>query len=160
MSVTLNPEQVAAEWAERVGGRMQDLGLPEEEIRDIVRVIRAFIRIGVEQLVADPMVSMPNGQDKNMLNNEQALQVIDLFLRGVNQTVKRLQPFQLPAAQRNDILEEVAWKLFNLAKMLMALRSDTTGIFPEILSSDKDLKTMMRQSTEEILKQELARFEN
>ena len=53
------------------------------------------------------------------------------------------------------ILEEVAWKVFNLAKLLVALKIEPNQHLGEMFKTHGDLKTMMKASAEEVLQNEV-----
>jgi hypothetical protein len=155
---TLNgfePEQIAAEWATRVCDRMRDVGIPDDEIVETRAVIQAFTKTAAEQLAQDPHISVPYSAEVLTLDASQAHLVIELFLRGVNHSAKQLRLAGKSWEDRKRILEVLAWKLFNLAKLLVAFLHMPNDQLANVLSNPKDLQLMMRQSADVLVKQEI-----
>lgn len=149
-------EQLAGEWASRIEGRLRDIGVPDNEVTENVHIIHTFTRIATEILVKDPKVELPYAKQTFTLQPEHVHQIIELFLRGVNQVAKRLRDSGRPWEDRKEVLEQVSWKIFNLAKVLVAVQNMPAPVFKNVLKNHTDLKTMMKHSAEELLRKHLA----
>ena len=149
-------QQLADEWSGRIGERLRQIGVPEEELNENVHIIHTFTRIATEVLVKEPRVELAYNKQAFELSSEHVHQIIELFLRGVNQVAKRLRGMGKPWGERKDIIEQVSWKIFNLAKMLVAIQNVPAPVFKNVLKNHEDLKTMMKHSAEELLRRHIA----
>lgn len=151
----IQPEQMAEEWATRVTERMRKMNVAEEEITEVHQIIHSFTKTAVDLIREEPSIDLPYSEQGLPLDNEKAHLVIDLFLRGVNQTAKRLRDKGKPWEQRKPVIEQMAWKIFNLSKLLVGLKHIPNPAFKGILKHDRDLKIMMKHSTEELIRKDL-----
>lgn len=152
----IEPETIAHEWATRIGERMRALNLAEDEVLENTRVIQSFCKTAVEMLKEDPTIKLPYNNEVLQLDDGTGHLIIDLFLRGINQSVRLLRMGNDSWESRKNILESsLSWKIFNLAKLLVGLKLAPNPAFNGLLSQDKDLKLMMKHSTDELLRKEL-----
>lgn len=149
------PEQVASEWASRICDRLTDLNLPEDEMIEMRTIIYAFTKTAAEELSRETSITLPYTDKPLEVNPSLAHQIIELFIRGVNQTSKRLRDTGKPWDERKDILEVMAWKLFNLSKLLVGFLYIPNPALQNILTTQKDLQLMMKQSADVLLQEEL-----
>ncbi len=147
-------EQVAAEWASRICDRLGDLGVPKEEIEETRNIIFAFTRIAADELSKDRVVKLPYTEDVLTVDAATAHQIIDLFLRGINHCAKKLRDSRLDWDRRKAILETLAWKLFNLSRLMVGFLHFPPPNLPVSLGSPKDLQLMMKQSADVLLREE------
>ncbi|MGE0201438.1 MAG: hypothetical protein AB7P76_10775 [Candidatus Melainabacteria bacterium] len=146
---------VANEWSSRITSRMRDMGVADEEINEILRVVYSFVKTAVDIMQKEPYIQLPYTDQAVPLDAEKAHEILDLFLRGVNQCAKRLRDKKLPWETRKRILEEVSWKIFNLAKLLVGSKYAPNPSAPIPITQDVDLKVMMKHSAKELLDVEL-----
>lgn len=151
----VQPEEMAEQWASRITDRMRTLNIPDEEVTEIHQIIRSFTKTAVDLIREEPTIELPYTDQDLPLDNEKAHLIIDLFLRGVNQTAKRLRDKGRPWEERKYEIEQMAWKIFNLSKLLVGLKHIPNPAFKGILKQDRDLKIMMKHSTEELIRKEL-----
>jgi hypothetical protein len=149
-------EQLAAEWASRICNRMQELGVPTEEIDETRNIIFAFTRIAAEELSKDRNVKLPYTDTIFVVEITHAHKIIDLFLRGVNHAAKKLRDSGMDWDQRREHLETLAWKLFNLAKLLVGFFYIPNPDLPKGLETEKDLQMMMKQSTDILYREQIS----
>lgn len=149
------PEQLANEWATRICERLGSLNVPEAEIAETHNIIFAFTKTAVEELSRDRQISLPYADKPLDIDPARAHQIIELFLRGVNHTAKKLRDSGRDWDERKTILETMAWKLFNLAKMLVGFMHLPNPALNNVLSTPKDMQLMMRQSADTMLQEEL-----
>jgi hypothetical protein len=154
----LQAEELAREWTMRVVARMKDSGLPEEEMDETAFIIFQLTQVAVNALKADPVIKIPKVKQELTVDGEQALLVLDLFIRGVSSMAKVLrdidEPAKIPWDDRKVILEQVAWETFIMAKVLVAGFYLPTPI-NNSLKAEGDLRVVMNQSILEILKPHL-----
>lgn len=151
----LNPKELADLWSQRVADRMRDLNLPEEEVNENYLVIHSFVFKAADLIKNEPVIKVPYSDDVIPIDGERAQLIIDLFLRGVNHVSKRLRDSGKPWDERKTLLEDLAWKVYNLAKLLVALQIKPNKHLGEMFKSHGDLKTMMKASAEEVLTNEV-----
>ncbi|MEB3287809.1 MAG: hypothetical protein VKJ04_09925 [Vampirovibrionales bacterium] len=149
------PQELASQWASRIGARMREMGIPEEEVVENVNIIESFCKTAAEILQKEPDVVLPN-REPIPLDDERAHLVVDLFLRGVNQASSQMRRDGIGWERRKVLLETIAWRIFNLSKLLVGLQLDPVPTFQDVLKQDKDLKMMMRHSTDELIRQAIA----
>lgn len=149
------PEQFATEWASRICGRMAEVNIPTEEVEEMRTVIYAFTKTAVEELSKERKITLPYTDQLFEIDANQAHQIVELFLRGVNHTAKKLRDTGKPWDERKDILETLAWKLFNLAKLLVGFLYIPNPAMNNLLNNQKDLQLMMKQSADVLLQEEL-----
>ncbi|WP_303674007.1 hypothetical protein [Vampirovibrio chlorellavorus] len=147
-------EQVAAEWASRICDRLDKVGVPREEIEETRNIIFAFTRIAADELSKDRTVKLPYTDNVVTVDATTAHQIIDLFLRGINHCAKKLRDSRLDWERRKAILETLAWKLFNLSKIMIGLLQYPPENLPMPLQDPKDLQLMMKQSADVLLREE------
>lgn len=148
-------ENIALEWATRITDRMKELSLPEEEISENRQIIYSFCITAVELLQQEPNLKLPSNDKVCPLSDDKAHLIIDLFLRGVNQAANHLRKLKTDWETRKERVENISWKIFNLAKLLVALQLDPVPMFHDLLKQDKDLKIMMKHGTDELIRQML-----
>lgn len=148
-------EQLAAEWASRICDRLKDLNLPPEELEETRNIIYAFTKTAADELSRERKIQLPYTDQAFEVNAEQAHQIIELFLRGVNQVAKKLRDSGKPWEERKDLLEKLAWKLFNLSKLLVGFLHLPNPAMQNMLSTQKDIQLMMKQSADVLLQEEL-----
>jgi len=148
-------EQLAAEWATRIAERMQEINVPTSEIEETRSIIFAFTKIAADELSKERAVKLPYTDQPFEVGPEQAHQIIDLFLRGVNHSAKKLRETGKSWDDRRPILEDMAFKLFNLAKLLVGFLYIPNPAFQNLLNNQKDLQLMMKQSTDALLQETL-----
>jgi hypothetical protein len=148
-------EQLAAEWASRICNRLQDIGVPEDEVSETRNIIFAFTRIAAEELSKERKVKLPYTDQPFLLDAKQAHQIIDLFLRGVNQVAKKLRDSGMEWDERREHLETLAWKLFNLSKLLVGFMYIPNPDLPVGFNTDKDLQMVMKQSADALYREQV-----
>jgi hypothetical protein len=148
-------EQLAAEWASRICTRLQQIGVADDEVNETRNIIFAFTRIAAEELSKNRQVTLPYTDQPFMIEAKQAHQIIDLFLRGVNQVAKKLRDTGMDWDQRREHLETLAWKLFNLAKLLVGFLYIPNPDMPAGLNTEKDLQLMMKSSAEALFREQV-----
>lgn len=148
-------EQLAAEWASRICQRLQEIGVPEGEINETRNIIFAFTRIAAEELSKNRQVTLPYTDQVFEIEIKQAHQIIDLFLRGVNQVSKKLRDTGMSWDERREHLETIAWKIFNLSKLLVGFLYVPNPDLPTGLKTEKDLQLMMKQSAEALFREQV-----
>jgi len=149
------PEHLASEWAIRICDRLKDLNLPEDELTEMRTIIYVFTKTAAEELAKESRISLPYTDKPLEIDAAQAHQIIELFLRGVNQTAKRLRDTGKPWDERKALLEVMAWKLFNLSKLLVGFLHIPNPALQSVLGTSKDLQLMMKQSADVLLQEEL-----
>lgn len=148
-------EQLAAEWASRICNRLQEIGVPALEVDETRNIIFAFTRIAAEELSKERNVKLPYTDQPLILEPKHAHQIIDLFLRGVNLVSKKLRDSGMEWEQRREHLETLAWKLFNLAKLLVGFYYIPNPDLPKGLETEKDLQMMMKQSADALYREQI-----
>ncbi len=148
-------EQVAAEWASRICNRLQELNLPSDEIEETRSIIFAFTKVAADELSRERKVTLPYTDEIFEIDQKHAHQIIDLFLRGINHTSKKLRNTGKPWDERKTVMEALAWKLFNLSKLLVGFLYIPNPAMKSMLNSPKDLQLMMKQSSDMLLQEEL-----
>ena len=152
MDIKTYPEKLAGEWSARLGQRLRQIGIAEAEVEESVHIIHTFTRIGTEVLIREPEIKLPYGSQTFVLAPEHVHQIIELFLRGVNQIAKRLRDSGMPWDQRKLVIEEVSWKIFNLAKLLVAVQNRPAPVFRHVIKTHGDLKFLMKHSADDLLR--------
>ncbi|WP_373532236.1 hypothetical protein [Vampirovibrio sp.] len=148
-------EQLATEWASRICDRLVEIGVSQSEIEETRTIIFAFTRIAANELSQNRSIQLPYTDTPFVVDASHAQQIIDLFLRGVNHSSKKLRDSGLAWEARKVILEALAWKLFNLAKLLVGFMHVPNPAFPgNMTNSPKELQMLMKQSAETLLKEE------
>ena len=152
----ISAEQVAAEWVARMREKMGESGkVPEAEIDEMCGVAKAFTLTAAQLLKDDPSIQIPNTSNVIVFNDYRAHMVIELFLRGINQSVKRLKERGMDWEARKVFLEGLSWKMYNLAKLLVGMQLTKDQPLNHMMKTPRDLKLMMKHSAEELLNQEL-----
>jgi hypothetical protein len=146
-------ETLASEWTERICQRLREIGVGVDELRETQIIIHTFTKTAVIELSRDRVVKLPYSPDPMIIEVEQAHQIIDLFLRGVNQVSKNLRNSGKTWSERKVILEAVAWKIFNLAKLLVAFLTVPNPELASVLKNSRDLQLMMKQSVGNLLEE-------
>lgn len=147
-------EQVAAEWASRICGRLTEIGVPADEVEETRNIIFSFTRIAADELSKDRKIKLPYTDEPFMVEATHAHMILDLFLRGVNHSSKKLRDSRMDWDRRKVMLETLAWKLFNLAKLLVGFMHKPDPNSPKVLSSVKELQMLMKQSTDVLIREE------
>jgi hypothetical protein len=83
-------EELATEWASRICDRLADIGVPEEEVSETRNIIFSFTRIASDELSTERTVPLPHSDKPYVIDARSAYLIIELFLRGVNHTSKKL----------------------------------------------------------------------
>jgi hypothetical protein len=146
-----NSKQLATEWANRICSRLSEIGLPADEVEETRLIIHAFTKAAADELSKERMVSLPYTSTPMELNAEQAHEIIELFLRGVNHVAKKLRSSGKSWESRKPILENIAWKVFNLSKLLVGFLYVPNPSMRNLLKNQKDLQLMMKQSADILL---------
>lgn len=148
-------EQLAAEWASRICGRLAEIGVPNDEVEETRNIIFSFTRIAADELSKDRNIKLPYTDTPFVVDATHAHQIIDLFLRGVNHASKKLRDSRLDWDRRKVILETLAWKLFNLSKLLVGFMNVPNPGLPNTMTgSFKELQMLMKQSADVLLREE------
>jgi hypothetical protein len=147
-------EQLAAEWASRICGRLTEIGVPEAEVEETRNIIFSFTRIAADELSKDQSIALPYSDQPFVIDASQAHLIIDLFLRGINHSSKKLRDARLDWDRRKVILETMAWKLFNLAKLLVGFMHVPNPDLPKGINGPKELQLLMKQSADVLLREE------
>lgn len=147
-------EQVAAEWASRICDRLAEIGVPADEVEETRTIIFTFTRIAADELSKEHQVKLPYTEETLALDAAKAHQILDLFLRGVNHCAKSLRDARLDWERRKGMLESLAWKLFNLSKLMVGLLYIPAPNLPTNINNPKDLQLMMKQSADVLLREE------
>jgi hypothetical protein len=148
-------EQLAAEWASRICQRLQEIGVAEDEVNETRNIIFAFTRIAAEELSKNRQISLPYTDQLFEIEPKQAHQIIDLFLRGVNLVSKKLRDTGMDWDQRREHLETLAWKIFNLAKLLVGFLYIPNPEMAAGFKTEKELQLMMKQSAEALFREQV-----
>lgn len=147
--------QLAAEWASRICDRLSEIGVNKDEVEETRNIIFSFTRIAADELSKERQIKLPYTESPFMVEAEHAHQIIDLFLRGINHTSKKLRDSGLDWDRRKVIMETLAWKLFNLAKLLVGFMHVPNPNIPSSMTqSPKELQMLMKQSADTLLKEE------
>lgn len=149
-------EQMASEWANRVCSRLAETGLASEELEETRLMIQAFTKTAADELNRDRSVVLPYTDQVLEIQAEQAHQIIELFLRGINHVAKKLRDTGKSWDERRPVLESMAWKLFNLAKLLTGFTYIPNPGMQNVFNGSKDVQLMMKQSAEVILEDEIS----
>jgi hypothetical protein len=147
-------DDLASEWATRICSRLAEIGVPSEEIDETRNIIFSLTRIAVEELATDRDIYLPHSEKPYTLTVRDVHLVIELFLRGINHTAKKLRDTDLDWNTRRGHLETLAWKLFNLAKLLVGFLNLPDPNVQSGLHSEKELQLMMKQSADTLLREE------
>lgn len=147
-------EQLAAEWASKICDRLASIGVPADEVEETRNIIFSFTRIAADELSKDRNVTLPYTDQPFIIEPAQAHLIIDLFLRGVNHSAKKLRDARLDWDRRKVILETLAWKLFNLAKLLVGFMHIPNPELPQGINGPKELQMLMKQSADVLLREE------
>lgn len=148
-------EQLAAEWATRICDRLQQMGVPTTEVEETRNIIFIFTRIASDELSKNRQIKLPYTEQLFEIEAKQAHQIIDLFIRGVNHTSKKLRDTKLDWEKRREHLENLAWKIFNLAKIMVGMMYIPNPEIPKGLSSEKELQLMMKQAADTIFREQV-----
>jgi hypothetical protein len=148
-------EQLAAEWANRICNRLKEINVPAHEVEETRTIIFAFTKTAADELSRQQQMPLPYTDQLLTVDATTAHQIIDLFLRGINHVSKKVRDTGKPWDERKVILESMAWKLFNLSKLLVAFLSIPNPQMDNMLTSTKDLQVMMKQSADVLLQEEL-----
>lgn len=149
-------EDLAGEWATRICGRLTEVGVSAEEVNETRNIIFSFTRIAADELCREREIHLPHSTEPFVLDARHAHQIIELFLRGVNHISKKLRDTGLEWEVRRVHTETLAWKLFNLAKLLVGFLNMPDPNVTSGLHSDKDLQLMMKQSADNLLREEIS----
>ncbi|HEY9687794.1 MAG TPA: hypothetical protein V6C52_12540 [Coleofasciculaceae cyanobacterium] len=149
------PEHVASEWAARICDRLQELNLPDDELNEMRTIIYTFTKTAAEELTKEQQITLPYTDQTMGITPQLSHQIIELFIRGVNQTAKKLRETGKNWDDRKVILEVMAWKLFNLSKLLVGFLEIPNPALQSLLTNSKDLQLMMKQSADVLLQEEL-----
>ncbi len=146
---------LSQEWATRIGERLKEIGINPTEVEETQVIVLTFTRTAADELSRDRTIALPYSAEPMIIDGEQAHQIIDLFLRGVNHIAKRLRDKRTSWEERKPILERMAWKLFNLSKLLVGFLYIPNPGMENILNSSKDLQLLMKQSADVLLEEEI-----
>lgn len=146
-----NSEQLASEWAARICSRLEQIGVVGDELEETRIIIQVFTKTAADELSREQAITLPYTSEPLILTAEQGHQIIELFLRGVNHVAKRLRSSGRSWEERKPLLENVAWKLFNLAKLLVGFLYIPNPAMQSLLSNAKDMQLMMKQSADTLL---------
>ncbi len=146
-----NSNQLATEWSNRICERLSEIGLPADEVEETRLIIHAFTKAAADELSKERSIPLPYSSKPFELNAEQAHEIIELFLRGVNHVAKKLRNSGKSWELRKPLLENIAWKIFNLAKLLVGFLHVPNPSMQNLLSNQKDLQLMMKQSADILL---------
>lgn len=156
MSKTLfPPESFASEWADKICKRLSDIGVAGEELAEIRVIIFNFTRIAVEELSANRKLELPHTKQVFEIDEKSGQQIIEVFLRSLTHTAKKLRDSGKSWEERKNILESLAWKLFNLAKILVSflyIPSPEKGLN---LKTEKEVQVLMKQASDAIYKEQV-----
>jgi hypothetical protein len=148
-------DQLATEWASRICSRLIELKVAETEVEETRIIIHAFTKTAAEELAKERSITLPYSPQPLNVGPEQAHEIIELFLRGVNHIAKKLRDRGQSWETRKPLMENLAWKLFNLAKLLVGFLYIPNPNMQNLLNSSKDLQLMMKQSADVLLEEEL-----
>lgn len=148
-------EELATEWASRICDRLADIGVPEEEVSETRNIIFSFTRIASDELSTERTVPLPHSDKPYVIDARSAYLIIELFLRGVNHTSKKLRDTGLDWDVRRVHMETLAWKLFNLAKLMVGFLHIPDPNTPTGMNSEKELQMLMKQSADNMLREAL-----
>lgn len=150
-------EQLAAEWASRICDRLSEIGVTKDEIEETRNIIFTFTRIAADELSKERQIKLPHTETPFMVEATHAHQIIDLFLRGVNHTSKKLRDSRMDWDRRKVIMEALAWKLFSTAKLLVGFMHVPNPNVPSSMTKGpKELQMLMKQSADTLLKEEIS----
>jgi len=149
-------DDLANEWASRICARLEKSGVTPEELSETRNIIFSFTRTAVSELEREPEVYLPHSETPFKIEAKDAHMIIELFLRGVHHCARKLRDTTLDWDVRRGHLETLAWKLFNLAKLLVGFLNIPDPNVQSHLHSHKDLQMMMKQSADTMLREELS----
>jgi hypothetical protein len=149
-------EDLATEWASRICDRLAGIGVPEDEVSETRNIIFSFTRIAADELCQDRKLVLPHSEQPFIIDAHHAHLIIELFLRGVNHTSKKLRDTGLDWETRRTHMETLAWKLFNLAKLLVGFLNVPDPNLSGSLNTEKDLQLMMKQSADTMLRETIS----
>lgn len=168
---SINATAMARQWSQRVTERMRKAGVPEVEIQETANIMFSFVKTAVELLVQDPVVTVPELGEISAFQGEHTTeiaslfeqkepftldvvrinQVIELFIRSVNQMSKELRSRGLAWEERKRILEEASWETFNLAKLLVTLFNMPNSKFKLMEQNETFIMELIKQGTAQTL---------
>ena len=148
-------EDLAQEWASRICDRLSGMGVTETEVTETRTIIFTFTRIAAQELCDHREIELPQRTEPFVIDAQHAHQIIELFLRGINQITKKLRDTGLDWSVRRVHTERLAWKLFNLAKLLVGFLHCPNPQLASGLNSEKDLQLLMKQTADNLLLEEL-----
>ncbi len=148
-------EDLANEWASRICDRLSGMGVAETEVTETRTIIFTFTRIAAQELCDHRDIALPQSSEPFVIEAQHAHQIIELFLRGINQITKKLRDTGLDWPVRREHTERLAWKLFNLAKLLVGLLHRPNPQLASGFNSEKDLQLIMKQTADNLLQEEL-----
>jgi hypothetical protein len=146
-------EQLSNEWSSKICKRLKELGVNADELNETDIIIRAFTKTAVTELSDSRTVTLPYSDTPMVIEADHAHQIIDLFLRGVNQVAKKLRSTGKPWSERKVLLEMVAWKIFNLAKLLVGFLYIPNPELNTVMKNTRDLQLMMKQTANTLLEE-------
>lgn len=149
-------DDLATEWAARICDRLAEVGVPKEEVSETRNIIFSFTKIAADELCTERNIYLPHSEKPYVIGPRDAHLIIELFLRGVNHTAKKLRDTGMDWEVRRNHLETLAWKLFNLAKLLVGFLHMPDPNVQTGLHSEKELQLMMKQSADTMLREEIS----
>jgi hypothetical protein len=150
-SLPLDVEAVAENWAVKMVQVLGKVGLTESELHDHVTIIRRLVSVAANLINEDPVLRIPNRPNQMPMTPDHADLILDLFVRGVNQSIKAFNTQRGLPQDRNVMLEQSAWEIFNLSKVMTALLFMPQPETQSMLQNENQLRMMLRPSVEEIL---------
>ncbi len=150
----INAKELSEQWASRMRDRMTQLGIPDDEVTELHRIIRNFTKTSTEILIEDKVLKLPYTEETPELTDDMVHTIIEIFLRGVNQASKFYRGMGLSWEDRKPRIENMGWKIFNLAKLLVGHQLIPNPILTHQFKERGDLKIMMKHSVRELLKTE------
>lgn len=172
----INPEEYANQWTAKVVKRLQEAGVHPDEIEENRLILSSFIKTGAELLKKEPVLHLPDTSQLTGLDHPLAKdiaqmfaqeapveldipkcdQLIDLFVRSVNQMSKTLRQTRLVWDVRKVIMEQAAWETFNLCKLLVSVYNMPNSKLKYMDDNKVLQKEMLRQGTQAIVDRHLA----
>jgi hypothetical protein len=149
------PEAFATEWADKICNRLSQIGVAGEELVELRVIIFNFTRIAIEEMSANRQVEIPHSTKPFEIDETSGQQIIELFLRGLTNTAKKLRSSGKSWEDRKDLLEKLAWKLFNLAKILVSLLYIPSPKLGMSIQTEKEIQTLMKQSSEALYREQV-----
>jgi len=155
LPLILPAEDVAHEWSTRLHDKLQALGLSAQELEETRLIVYHFTVIFIQEVSKDPVIVLTYSSETLLADAEKTLMMLDLFLRAVFYASQTLRAMRKPWQSRKVILENLAFKLFNVLKLLIGFWYVPHPTIQPLLKTQRDLETLLQQTVQILLDEEL-----